>query len=214
MTLSELLPNTLINNSNDASVNFNAHQWNELRTPVLTNYPDLIDPIEARRIHNQFNPQQKNHPLLPDDILASINKDFDESDPDSVNINLGRIWFFLEYNPYLRQLYLTIIKARNLRSMTNSKPTTFVRAQILPKLNLNFSTDVFEESTDPDYMTETTFNINLSEFAHNVLKLTVYQIESDVFYTPIGTVYYPLDHLLIAQRAKGHAVWRNLLPGM
>lgn len=62
-------------------------------------------------------------------------------------------------------------------------------------------------------MTEAIFNINLTEFAHNVLKLTVHEVDRDVFHIPIGTVYYPLDHLLIAQRTKGHAVWRNLLPG-
>ncbi|CAF4722195.1 unnamed protein product [Rotaria sp. Silwood1] len=209
---SKLLNNTSINNSNDASSDLNPYQWNELRTPVLANYPDIIDVIEARRINNELNPRIKNHPLLPNDILTLINKGFGESDPYPININLGRIWFFLEYNPYLRQLYLTIIKARNLRSIKGYQPTTFVRAEILPTLNVNFSTDIIKENSNPDYMTETIFNINLSEFAHNVLKLTVHEIDKDVFHIPIGTIYYPLDHLLIAQRAKGHAVWRNLLP--
>ncbi|CAF3482812.1 unnamed protein product [Rotaria socialis] len=205
-------PSKFLNNSNDSSFHVNPYRWNELRTPVLANYPDIIDVVEAHRINTERNPQIKTHPLLSNDILTMINKGFGESDPYSTNINLGRIWFFLEYNPYLRQLYLTIIKARNLRSIKYSQPTTFVRAEILPTLNVNFSTDIIKENANPDYMTDTTFNINLSEFAHNVLKLTVHEVDKDVFHLPIGTVYYPLDHLLIAQRAKGHAVWRNLLP--
>ncbi|CAF1061201.1 unnamed protein product [Adineta steineri] len=204
----ELLDHPSINNSNDASIN----QWNELRTPVLANYPDLIDAAEARRIHTESYPRNKDHPLLSDDIIRLIKKGFGESDPYPTKNNLGRIWFFLEYNPYLRQLYLTIIKARCLRSMTNCEPTTFVRAEILPKLNLSFSTDIIKENSNPDYMAETLFNINLSEFSYNILKLTVHEVDKDVFHTPIGTTYYPLDHLLIAQRAKGHAVWRNLFP--
>ncbi|CAF0937203.1 unnamed protein product [Adineta steineri] len=204
----ELLDHPSINNSNDASIN----QWNELRTPVLANYPDLIDAAEARRIHTESYSRNKDHPLLSDDIIRLINKGFGESDPYPTKNNLGRIWFFLEYNPYLRQLYLTIIKARCLRSMTNCEPTTFVRVEILPKLNLSFSTDIIKENSNPNYMTETIFNINLSEFSYNILKLTVHEVDKDVFHTPIGTTYYPLDHLLIAQRAKGHAVWRNLFP--
>jgi hypothetical protein len=184
--------------------NFNQSQWNEMRTPVLANYPDMIDAVEPKS-------RTENQPLLSDDIQTLINKGFEESDVES---NLGRIWFFLEYNPYLRELYLTIIKARNLRSVTHCQPTTFVRADILPRLNATFSTDVIRENTNPDYMAETMFSINLSEFPQNVLKLTVYEIEKEVFHTSIGAIYYPLDHLLIAQRAKGHAVWRNLLPGI
>ncbi|CAF0900128.1 unnamed protein product [Rotaria sordida] len=204
--------NASINNSNEPSPNLDPYQWNELRTPVLANYPDIIDVVKARRINNELNPRTKNCPLLSNNILTLINKGFGESDPYPINNNLGRIWFFLEYNPYLRQLYLTIIKARNLRSIKDCQPTTFVRAEILPTLNTNFSTNIIKENSNPDYMTEIIFNINLSEFAHNVLKLTVHEIDRDVFHIPIGTIYYPLDHLLIAQRAKGHAVWRNLLP--
>ena len=203
----------LNNNSNNISVDLNPYRWKELRTPVLANYPDLIDAIEASRINNGLNSRIVNRPLLPNDILTLIHKGFGESDPYPVQNSLGRIWFFIEYNPYLRELYLTIIKARNLHSIKNCQPTTFVRAEILPTLNVNFSTDIIKQNANPDYMTETTFNLNLSEFPHNVLKLTVHEIDKDVFHMPIGTVYYPLDHLLIAQRAKGHAVWRNLLPG-
>lgn len=192
-------------------MNNNRYQCNEIRTPVLANYPDIIDAVETRRIHNELNLRKENHPLLPNDIQILINKGFEESNSD---FNLGRIWFFLEYNPYLRELYLTIIKARHLRSVTHCQPTTFVRADILPRLNATFSTDVIQENANPDYMAETMFSINLSEFPRNVLKLTVYEIEKEVFQTSIGTIYYPLDHLLIAQRVKGHAVWRNLLPGI
>jgi hypothetical protein len=187
----ELLNNTSLNNSNDTSVNLDPYQWNELRTPVLANYPDLIDAVEARRINSELNPRIKNHPLLPEDVRTLINKGFGESDPYPTNINLGRLWFFLEYNPYLRQLYLTIVKARSLRSMNNSEPTTFVRAELLPTLNAAFSTEIIKENANPDYMTETIFDINLSEFPRNVLKLTVHQVDKDTF----------------------HAVWRNLLPG-
>ena len=179
--------------------------WNELRTPTLANYPDLIDAVEAKQSH--AGAQNGSH--LPDNVRALMNRGFNESDPST----LGRLWFFLEYNPYLRQLYLTIIKARDLRSIKRCPPTTFVRAELVPVLNVTFCTDVVRNTANPDYLSETTFNINLSEFPQNALKLTVHEVDRDVFHTPIGTVYYPLDHLLLAQRAKGHAVWRHLLPG-
>ena len=193
------------NNSHLASASPDPCEWNELRTPTLANYPDLIDAVEAKQ---NFSEGQ-NVPLLPDDVRALMNRGFNESDPST----LGRLWFFLEYNPYLRQLYLTIVKARDLRSVKGCPPTTFVRAELVPVLNVTFCTDVVRNNANPDYLSETTFNINLSEFPQNALKLTVHEVDRDVFHTPIGTVYYPLDHLLLAQRAKGHAVWRHLLPG-
>ncbi len=78
--------------------------------------------------------------------------------------------------------------------MTNGEPTTFVRTEILSILNAAFSTEIIKENANPNYMTETKFNINLSEFAHNVLKLTAHEVDKDVFHTPIGTIYYPLDY--------------------
>lgn len=127
--------------------------------------------------------------------------------------NSGRIYFFLAYDWQSKQLDLNVIKARRLRGRNEDLLSTFVRADIGPKLNATFSTDIVENNPNPDYMTETRFYLNPSEFSSNALKLTVYEVDKENSSVPIGTIFYPLEHLLIAQRAKGHLIWRDLLPG-
>ncbi|CAF0760520.1 unnamed protein product [Didymodactylos carnosus] len=209
--------------------------WTETRTPALVNYPDLIT-VQ----HCKEQKERRESRCLPEAVEKLIQKGFGESEPypcpnlgewvfiTIVNLTmklictcafpLGRLWFFLEYNPYMRLLYLTILKARCLRSLSNTnytrEPTTFVRAEIIPTLNKAYVTDIVKDTSNPNYNSETQFSINLVEFKENVLKLTVHEIDRDVFETPIGSVYYPLDHLIMAQRPKGHAIWRNLVPGM
>ena len=134
--------------------------------------------------------------------------DWNETVPKG--LNSGRIYFFLAYDWQARQLDLNVIKARQLRGRNENLPSTFVRVDIGPRRNATFSTDIVQNNSNPDYMAETKFHLNPSEFSSNALKLTVYEETSSI---PIGTIFYPLEHLLIAQRAKGHLVWRDLLPG-
>ena len=126
----------------------------------------------------------------------------------------GRIGFFLAYDFQLKQLYLNLIKVRQLRATIAHPPSTFVQVDIGPKFNGTFSTKRVKNNANPDYITELIFHVDLPDLFFNVLKLTVYEMENDFSRVPIGTIYYPLEHLLVAQRTKGHVVWRDLLPGM
>uniref|UniRef100_A0A4W3HXS7 Synaptotagmin 15 n=1 Tax=Callorhinchus milii TaxID=7868 RepID=A0A4W3HXS7_CALMI len=145
--------------------------------------------------------------------VGAINPDLyklpeDDSEIEFPEGNIGRLWFALHYEQETERLLVTIIKARNLCTQSDTS-NPFVKIYLLPDERRHLQTKGKHKNNNPQFNESFLFQVSSKTLSERILKLSIYDIDRQKKHRHIGHITFPFKHYSFGEEMK-IVLWRDL----
>nr|XP_005992468.1 PREDICTED: synaptotagmin-15 [Latimeria chalumnae] len=145
--------------------------------------------------------------------VGTVNPDLynfpeDDSEIDFPEGNIGRLWFVVEYEQEAERLLVSLIKARNLLSFSETC-NPFVKIYLLPDERCHLQSKIKHKTKNPQFEERFIFQVSCKTLSQRTLKFSIYNVDKCKKHHLIGHVIFPLKDEFLSEDSK-LVIWRDL----
>ncbi|XP_069466890.1 synaptotagmin-15-like [Ambystoma mexicanum] len=146
-------------------------------------------------------------------VLGSVNPDLykfpeDSDEGDFPEGNVGRLWFALEYEQEAERLLVSLIKARNLHSPSDTC-SPLVKLYLLPDERRYLQSKIRRKTLNPQFDENFVFQVSCKTVHQRTLKFSVVHVDKMKKHHPLGHVIFPLKNEVLIGDGR-IVLWRDL----
>ncbi|KAJ1143785.1 hypothetical protein NDU88_010089 [Pleurodeles waltl] len=146
-------------------------------------------------------------------LLGSVNPDLykfpeDSNEGDFPEGNVGRLWFALEYEQEAERLLVSLIKARNLHSPSDTC-SPLVKLYLLPDERRYLQSKIRRKTLNPQFDENFVFQVSSKTLQQRTLKFSFFHVDKLKKHHPMGHVIFPLKNETLIGDSRV-VLWRDL----